>query len=78
MAGLMLATTLLRLGSPESLLDTMHNHRQIDLTMPVNPWMASQHMPGTCIHKLDARTRERIYQLQPRRWDRHIWTQPGP
>ena len=43
-----------------------------DLTMPVNPWMASQHMPGTCIHKPDARTRTRIYQLQPRRLDRRI------
>ena len=58
-------------------LDTMHNHWQIDLTMPVNPRMASQHMPDSCIHKLDGQTRTRIYQLQPRRWDRHTRMQPG-
>ena len=76
MAGLLLATALLSLNSAHPLLDEMDNHWQIDLAMPASPWMASRHLPVNCPHKLGAPTRTRVYQLQPRRWDRHAWPQP--
>ncbi len=71
MAGLMLATALLRLDSPGSFLSTAVNHWQLDLTLPADPWLASRHLAGPCIHELSSPTRTRLYHMQPRRWDHH-------
>ena len=77
MAGLMLATALLQLDPAGPFLATASNHWQLDLTLPANPWQASRHMAGPCVHQLDSPTRTRIYELQPRRWDQQAWPAPA-
>jgi hypothetical protein len=77
MAGLMLATSLLRLDPPGPFLSTANNHWQLDLTLPADPWLASRHMVGPCVHELGSRARTRIYELQPRRWDHYAWPELG-
>jgi hypothetical protein len=76
MAGLMLATALLRLDPPGPFLSTPDNHWQLDMTLPADLWLASRHMTGPCVHELGSPTRTGIYEMQPRRWDRHAWPNP--
>lgn len=70
LAGLQLATALLQLRESGPLLGSPHNQWQLDLTLPAEAWLASRHPRTRCEHVVSSETRARIYEMQPRRWDR--------
>jgi hypothetical protein len=70
LAGLQLAAALLQLPGENMLLDDSHNQWQLDLTLPAQAWLSSRHPQGRCEYVVSSETRARIYDIQPRRWDR--------
>jgi molybdopterin/thiamine biosynthesis adenylyltransferase len=70
LAGLQLAAALLQLPGDSALLDELHNQWQLDLALPAEAWLPSRHPRTRCEHVIGSATRARIYEMQPRRWDR--------